>query len=98
MSSLGADMRDYDLWESQAKRTRRHNALSDAHLFMYENPIIERGGFTSSMKYANPYARNIGLNLNVNTTTDYRNYAKIVYNDSRQQEIEALMQPYFNGY
>lgn len=98
VSSLGADMRDYDLWESQAKRTRRHNALSDAHLFMYENPIMERGGFTSSMKYANPYARNIGLNLSVNTTTDYRNYAKIVYNDNRQQEIEALMQPYFNGY
>ena len=98
VSTLGGDMRDYDLWESQAKRVRRHNALADSHLFMYENPIIDRGGFTSSMRYANPMARAIGLNLNVNTTSDYRNYAKIVYNDTRQQEIEALMQDYTNGY
>lgn len=88
------DMRDYDLWESQARRVRRNNALMNSHEFMYEKPLMTRDNVISDLNYANPYVRNVARNLVVNNTTDYQTRAKLLYNDYRQNEIDSILQDY----
>jgi hypothetical protein len=98
VDSLGTDMRDYDLWESQAKRVRRQNSLVNSHEFMYEPPMSDRGMVSSMLLHSNPYSRLLNDKLVFNTTADYTSRAELLYNDNRQTEIESLIDQYKFGY
>lgn len=98
VDSLGADFRDYDLWESQAKRVRRQNSLVNSHEFMYDAPMSDRGMVSSMLLHSNPYSRLLNDKLVINTTSDYNSRAELLYNDNRQSEIESLLNQYRDGY
>ncbi len=97
VSSLGSEMRDYDLWDSQVRRVKRHHALTKAHEFMYEDSFSNRGLVNSLLKYSNPYQR-LTDEFSVNTTSDFQNRTQLIYNDDRQNEINALVNSFRSGY
>jgi hypothetical protein len=61
---------------------------------MYEKPLMTRSNVISDLNYSNPYIRNAARNLVVNSSSDYQTRAKLLYNDYRQDEIDAILQDY----
>lgn len=93
VENLGADVHDYDMWESQMRRNSRRPYLEGSDLFMYEDPK----SITS-----NPYT-NIGLSTisrgiyNSSSGIYENSRAEIYFNDRRETEISSLVNSAIRG-
>lgn len=94
LDDAGAQLRDYDLWQSQAKRVRRQPYLEDSYQFMYGTSMPTRSVLARTI---NDAAKFNGINyssfaLHSNNDPFGRSMSYLTVNDNRQTEINRLVQ------
>lgn len=93
VENLGADVHDYDMWDSQVRRNSRRPYLEGSDLFMHADP---------EKISSNPYT-NIGFSLinkgiyNSSAGIYENSRAEIYYNDNREAEIANLTREALRG-
>jgi len=93
VENLGADVHDYDMWDSQVRRNSRRPYLEGSDLFMYDDP---------KNISSNPYT-NIGFSLinkgiyNTSSGIYENSRAEIYFNDNREAEITSLVSQALRG-
>jgi len=93
VDNLGADVHDYDMWESQVRNVSRKPYLEGADLFMYQSPGIHRNSLRNSMiRGANSFMEVDSSNFVMNrVNTGEQSRAEIYYRDQRLPELQLLV-------
>ncbi len=94
LDDSGAQLRDYDLWQSQARRVRRQPYLEDSYQFMYGTTMPTRSVLARTI---NDAAKFNGINysnfaLHSNNDPFAKSMSYLTVNDNRQNEISRLLQ------
>ncbi len=94
LDDAGAQLRDYDLWQSQAKRVRRQPYLEDSYQFMYGTTMPTRSVLARTI---NDAAKFNGINyssfaLHSNNDPFGSSRSFLTVHDNRQSEINNLLQ------
>lgn len=99
VSSLGEDVHDYDMWNSQVRNASRKPYLEDSELFMYNGYGLNRKSIRNKIlrgASANPMD---GSGYIFNTSKAYGDVSRssINYSDRRSQEVLQLMYSQLGG-
>ena len=92
IQNLGAEIHDYDMWESQMRRVSRKPYLEGSDLFMYEDP-----NFHTSNLYTNTGIGAAKGLLNISNHPYENSRAEIFYKDNRSSELNNLLQGAIGG-
>ena len=93
VDNIGAEVHDYDMWESEMRRVSRKPYLEGADMFMYEGGVApSRMSMRNRILYNTKKFGEIDQSRFIyNTGSDMRSSASIVYNDNRNEEIQKRM-------
>lgn len=92
VQNLGAEIHDYDMWESQMRRGSRKPYLETSDLFMYEAP-----GYNSSNMYEQVGMRMAKGLINTSGVQFEPSRAEIFYNDDRKNELNYMISEALRG-
>ena len=94
VSNIGAEIHDYDVWESQVRNSSRKPYLEGADMFMYEEPLPTRNSMRNRIVrgYKNMGEYDMSKSLINTSNAPYgRSHADIFYNDRRESELGSLI-------
>ncbi len=94
LDDSGAQLRDYDLWQSQARRVRRQPYLEDSYNFMYGSAMPTRSALARTI---NDAAKFNGIDyksfaMHSNHDPFGRSMSYLSVNDNRNAEISGMIQ------
>ena len=100
VENLGAEIHDYDMWESQVRRASRRPYLEGSDLFLYKDRGFNRKDMREEfMRGFDHYSSLSGGHTIINTSYDPldNSRAHISYKDERNSEIMSLMRQAYRG-
>jgi len=94
LDDSGAQLRDYDLWQSQARRVRRQPYLEDSYQFMYGTNMPTRSVLARTINDAAKFNgidyKSLALHSNNDPFGSSMSYLTV--NDNRANEISSMIQ------
>jgi len=99
VSSLGEDVHDYDMWNSQVRNVSRKPYLEDSELFMYNGYGLNRKSIRNKILRGSSVDAIDGSGYLFNTSKAHGEVSRshISYSDSRNQEILQMMYSQIGG-
>ena len=99
VSSLGEDVHDYDMWNSQVRNASRKPYLEDSELFMYNGYRLNRKSIRNKILRGSSMNAIDGSGYIFNTSKAHGEVSRshISYSDRRHQEILQMMHSQIGG-